>query len=154
MSNEFVNQNIDKIMANAEYEFPLNLAMSSAWILGNFKGINLKILDVREISSLGDYYVIGSATNPTQANSMAEEIQFQLKRHNSPCRSLEGDRSSEWILLDHGDIIVHIFLDTTREIFDLDGRLKDAKLVTIPQEFYFDHDNEQQSINEDDKSYF
>lgn len=150
--SDYVNKEIDKIMNDSNLEFPLNLAMSAAWILGNFKGINLKIHDVRNISSLGDYYVIGSATNPTQAQAMADMIQQQLGRHQSPCRSLEGSRSAEWLLLDHGDIIIHIFLDNTREVFDLDGLLKEAPLVTIPNEYYYT--DEQVSSKDDDTDFF
>lgn len=155
MSSDFISKEIDKVMKDEKFEFPLNLAMSAAWILGNFKGINLKVHDVRAVSSLGDYYVIASATNPTQAQSMANEVQSQLARFDSPCRSLEGSKSSEWILLDHGDILVHIFLDITREVFDLDGTLADAPLVRIPEEYYHtNEDSAQVGTHDSDKSYF
>jgi ribosome-associated protein len=152
MSNEFISKEIDKIMSDKKYDFPLNLAMSAAWILGNFKGINLKIHDVRGVSSLGDYYVIASVTNPTQAQSMAGTIQQQLERFDAPCKSLEGSKSSEWLLLDHGDILIHIFLDTAREVFDLDSLLKDSPIIEIPNEYYHSHfDDDTQN---EDKNYF
>ncbi len=152
MSNDFITQEVDKIINSKEFEFPLDLAMVAAWILGNLKGINLKIHDVRKVSSLGDFYVIGSATNPTQAQAMANEIQSQLTRIGSPCRSLEGSKSAEWILLDHGDIIIHIFLDNTREVFDLDGLLKEAPLIEIPAEFY--NSMPQDHSTQDDEGFF
>jgi ribosome-associated protein len=153
MSNDYVSKEIDKIMSDDSLEFPLNLALSAAWILGNFKGINLKIHDVRNVSSLGDFYVIGSATNPTQAQAMADMIQTQLSRHKSPCRSLEGNKSSDWLLLDHGDILVHIFLDNSREVFDLDSLLKDAPIVEIPNEYYHTDEHEG-SLKDDDADFF
>ncbi len=153
MSNEFVSKEIDKIMNNKKYDFPLNLAMSAAWVLGNLKGINLKVHDVSKVSSLGDFYVIASATNPTQAQSMANEIQHQLERFDAPCRSLEGTKTSDWLLLDHGDILIHIFLDTTREIFDLDTLLQDSPTVEIPNEFYHSHP-EDEVEKSSDENYF
>ena len=155
MGNEFVTKEVDKIMKDKNYDFPLNLAMSAVWIIGNFKGVNLKVLNLKGKSPLADYYIIGSASNSTQANSMAEEIQIQLRRLGSPCRSIEGKQTSEWILLDHRDVIVHIFQDNTRDIYDLDGRFEEAEPVEIPQEFYFSHEKEENNEKEtSDKEYF
>ena len=80
MSNEFINKEIDEIMEDKAFEFPQNSAMSSAWILGNFKGTNLKVLKMSKDFSLTDFFVIGSAQNSTQSKAMADEICFQLKR--------------------------------------------------------------------------
>lgn len=125
-------------MNDSSYEYPKNMAMASAWILGNLKGVNLKVLDVSSTSSLSDYFVICSATNPTQAQSMGQEVLTQLKRHDHQALSKEGwSADSDWMLLDMGDIIVHIFLETSRNVYDLDNLWTEAKTVEIPQEYYF-----------------
>lgn len=155
VGNEFVTKQVDKIMKSKKYDFPLNLAMSAVWIIGNFKGVNLKVLNLKGKSPLADYYIIGSASNRTQASSMSDEIQTQLRRLGSPCKSIEGLQTSEWILLDHGDVIVHIFQDNTRDVYDLDGRFEEAEPVEIPQEYYFSHEEESQNDKENnDKEYF
>lgn len=158
MSKSYIETNVDQIFE--EKEFPLNMAMACCWILGNFKGINLKLLDVSKSSSLADYYILASANNPTQAQSMADEIVSQMKRKGHPTKSKEGHESeSEWVLLDLRDIIVHIFQENSRPVYDLDNLWEDAKVVEIPHSYYFsDSELEQeeraQQKKDDDKDYF
>ncbi|WP_127716545.1 ribosome silencing factor [Halobacteriovorax sp. HLS] len=155
MSTDFITLEINKIFEDKNLEFPLNLAMSAAWILGNFKGINLKVLDVTKSSSLTDFFVLGSATNPTMAQSMADEISKQLKAHGYEVISREGSKKGDdWILLDFGDIIVHVFLDISRNVYDLDNLWENAKEVEIPNSYYFSSDDEEKSDDATGKSYF
>src|SRR5690606_703851 len=108
MSSEYINNEVDKILKDKKYPYPLNIAMASAWLLGNLKGVNLKILDVGKQSSLADFFILGSATNTTQAQAMAAEVILQMKRAGHEIVSREGMNSgADWILLDIGDIIVH-----------------------------------------------
>ena len=125
------------------------MAMASAWILGNLKGINLKVLNVSESNSLTDFYILASATNPIQAKSMADEIVYQLKQHGLETRSKEGFNDSDWVLIDLGDIIVHIFLEASRSLYDLEGLWKGSENVSIPQDYYFAADEREASNNTD-----
>ncbi len=155
MSTDFISKEVEKIVNTKELEFPLNLAMATAWILGNFKGINLKVLDVAKSSSLTDYFVLGSATNPTMAQSMADEIIKQMRVHGYEVISREGSqKGDDWILLDFGDIIVHVFLDISRNVYDLDNLWENAVEVEIPNSYYFSSDNEEKSDDASGKSYF
>lgn len=156
MSNEFINKEIDEIMEDKAFEFPQNSAMSSAWILGNFKGTNLKVLKMSKDFSLTDFFVIGSAQNSTQSKAMADEICFQLKRYNIETRSKESDQNAEWTLLDFGDIIVHIFVEHARSTYDLESLWSNSTEIEIPQEYYFDRENDLNSKSEgkSDKDYF
>ena len=137
MSQEFINAEVDKIVNDNGFEFPLNMAMAAAWLLGNLKGINLKVFDVSATSSLADYYVLASASNSTQANSMAGAIEKELSRNGMKFISKEGVSSSDWILLDGGDIIVHIFQESARDVYELESVWKDAKPIQIPNDYYF-----------------
>ena len=137
MTEGYITREVDKIALNKELEYPKNFALTSAWILADFKGINLKIIDMQQTSSLADYYILASVQNITTARSMAESIQFHLKRHGMPVRSAEGIESAEWILLDFGDLIVHVFQETIRDIFDLDHLWQERPTIPIPQEYYF-----------------
>ncbi|OUR97445.1 ribosome silencing factor [Halobacteriovorax marinus] len=129
--------------------------MATAWILGNFKGINLKILDVSKTSSLTDFFVLASATNPTMAQSMADVIVKQLKDHGYEMISREGSqKGDDWILLDFGDIIVHVFLDISRNVYDLDNLWENAVEVEIPNSYYFSSEDEEKSEDATGKSYF
>jgi ribosome-associated protein len=152
MSSEFVAAEVDKIINDKALEFPKNIAMAATWVLGNLKGINLKVMDVSHTSSLSDFYIVASATNSTQAASMANEILRQLKRHDLNFLSKEGLNGSDWILLDGGDIIVHIFLETARDVYGLEEIWTDAKPVEIPQSYYFSsEDAEAAQKSGDDK---
>lgn len=140
MSQEFISKEVTKIVEGNDYEYPLNLAMGAAWICGNFKGHNLKVLKVAGMSSLADYFVLASASNVTQAKAMAEAVLVELKKHGAKSLSKEGMPQTDWMLLDLGDIIVHIFLDISREVYDLDGLWRDAQIMEIPQEYYYSSD--------------
>jgi ribosome-associated protein len=153
MSKEYIEKHVNEIMEDKEIGFPKNMAMASAWVLGNLKGVNLKVMDTSKTSSLSDYFVLCSATNITQAQSMAEEVLVQLKRHGYQALSKEGWAvDSDWILLDMGDIIVHIFLENSRTVYDLDNLWLEAKPVEIPQEYYFSSEEAEAAL--DDKDYF
>jgi ribosome-associated protein len=153
MSSEFVTKEIEKIVK--EFPYPLNMAMSSAWLLGNLKGINLKILDVKKTSSLADYFILASATNMTQGRAMADAIIVELKKHGQMPLSKEGIGNADWILLDMGDILVHIFLESARDVYDLDNLWRDAATVQIPNEYYFSSDESDKSKSSNsDRDFF
>lgn len=157
MSREYVQAQVDKIIKEEGHEFPENIALASAWICGNLKGINLKILDVSHTSSLSDYFVLASATNFIQAKAMAEEIMHHLKRHGHEIRSKEGMEDSDWILIDVGDIIVHLFLDASRTVYGLEELWKEASSIAIPETYYFDGEDAEAAakINADkDRDFF
>ena len=153
MSKNYIQQEVDKIVGDKSYDYPLNMAMAAAWIIGNMKGVNLKILNVHGKNALTDYFVMASTQNSVQSQSMADEIASQLKRNGLKIRSIEGGRDSDWILIDCGDVIVHIFLESAREIYELDQLWKDASVVEIPQSFYYSSDREEQ-LDQSAKDYF
>ncbi len=135
MSNPYIAKEVSKVIE--AHPYPENMALAAAWIMANFKGINLKIYDAKESSSLCDYNVIGSAENVTQARAMVDEIVKNFKDHDVEVISLEGMSEAEWILLDTGDVIIHIFQDVSRDAFDLDSLWSDRPQLEIPSEFYF-----------------
>lgn len=136
-ANEYVQSEVKKIISNQDYEFPLNHAMASAWIMANFKGDNLKIFDLRKSSALCDYSIIATAQNATQARAMVDEISSNLRNNGASVVSYEGYESADWILLDTGDIIVHIFNGPARDVYDLDMVLVKNPQIKIPEDFYF-----------------
>jgi ribosome-associated protein len=107
--NEYVQVEAKKIYDNASYEFPKNQALVAAWIAAHFKGEALKVFDMSKHGSICDCSVLVTALNPTQARSMADEIAANLKHLGAHVYSYEGYESADWILLDFGDTIVHIF---------------------------------------------
>ena len=156
MSREYITKEFQAITEDKNLENPLNFAMASAWVIGNFKGVNLKILDLREVSGISDYFVLGSAANTTQATAMAEEISSQMRLVGNEAISREGLKTeTDWILLDYGDVIIHVFSETARNIYDLDNLYNKAKPVEIPESYYFSTpENERQGGNSGDRSFF
>ena len=124
-----------KVLDTAEY--PKNMALASAWAIAHFKGINIKIFDVSASSSLCDYTIIATAENTTQAKAMVDEIQYNLKQNGAKLIAVEGLTDGEWILVDLGDIIVHIFQEVSRDIYHLESLWEGSPQVEIPSEYYF-----------------
>ena len=93
------------------------------------KAINLRILDLREVTSFTDFFLICSATNPRQGQAIADEVGRQLSESGELPVSMEGYSSAEWILMDYGDFIVHIFSENARQYYDLERLWRHAKDV-------------------------
>jgi ribosome-associated protein len=102
---------------------------------GDKKAVNTVVLDLREIASFTEFFVVTSGTNQRQVQAISDEINEQLKKQlNSKPIRVEGYNTAEWILLDYGDFIVHIFEQKSREFYDLERLWRDAKKVEVPSE--------------------
>ena len=97
------------------------------------KAVNMIGLDLREIASFTEFFVIASGTNPRQVQAIADEINEQLKKQlrRKPVR-IEGYAAAEWVLLDYGDFVFHLFDKDAREFYDLERLWRDARRVDIP----------------------
>ena len=96
------------------------------------KAVDIKVLDLREVTSFADYFVICSGTNPRQVQAIAEEIDVELGKLGHRATSLEGFKNGEWILADYGDMIVHVFSPKARDFYELERLWRHAKPVEIP----------------------
>ena len=97
------------------------------------KAHDLVVLDLREVASFTDYFVIASGTNVRQVQAVADEVQEQLRRQLGvkPAR-VEGYNTAEWVLLDYGDFILHVFEEKSRRFYDLERLWRDAARVPVP----------------------
>ena len=98
--------------------------------LENTKGEDIEILDISEISSLGDYFIIANGTNRSQIQAMADRVEEELYKAGYKKKDIEGYESAFWILQDFEDIIVHIFDKENRVFYDLERIWRDGKKVT------------------------
>lgn len=96
------------------------------------KAQDVKILDLREVTSFTDYFVICSSASSRQGKAIADEIGKALKKIGELPVSAEGYDSGEWILLDYGDFIVHIFSEAARGYYDLERLWRHARSVEYP----------------------
>ncbi len=91
------------------------------------KATDLRILDLREITSFTDFFIICTVSNPRQGHAVCDEIEKHLKEMGELPFSIEGYESAEWILMDYGDFVVHIFSETARSYYDLERLWRHAK---------------------------
>jgi ribosome-associated protein len=98
------------------------------------KATETLILQVAPLTTVADYLVIGSADSDRQAGAIADHITSSLARSGSKPLSVEGTRSAQWVLIDFGDVIAHIFRQDAREHYALERLWADAKRITIPYE--------------------
>ena len=87
------------------------------------------MLDLREITSFTDFFVICSVANPRQGQAVSDEIHLRMKEVGELPVSVEGYDQAEWILMDYGDFLVHIFSDRARTFYDLERLWRHGKLV-------------------------
>ena len=100
------------------------------------KAVNMVGLDLREIASFTEFFIIASGTNQRQVQAISDEINEQLKKQlrRRPVR-IEGYGTAEWVLLDYGDFVIHVFDKEARDFYDLERLWRDARRVEIPTVF-------------------
>ena len=97
------------------------------------KGLELRLLDLGELSSLTDYLLIVTGRSDRQVQAIAEAIRLGLKQeHATPPLAVEGMNEGRWVLLDYGDVMVHVFQEPVRRFYDLEGLWSEAPEVPVP----------------------
>lgn len=93
------------------------------------KGEEIRVIDISEVSVLADYFIIASGSNTNQVQALCDNVSEELGRQGVYSRQVEGYESANWILLDFGDIIVHVFDKENRLFYDLERIWRDGKIV-------------------------
>ena len=102
-----------------------------AWnALSDKKGEDIKIIDITGISVLADYFIIANGNSDSQGNALVDNVEEELHKAGYPLRQREGQASGSWVLLDFGDIIVHVFDKENRLFYDLERIWKDGKDIS------------------------
>ena len=99
--------------------------------LSDKKGEDIKIIDITGISVLADYFIIANGNSDSQVNALVDNLEEELHKAGYTLRQREGQASGSWVLLDFGDIIVHVFDKENRLFYDLERIWKDGKDVKI-----------------------
>ena len=90
------------------------------------------LLDVQELTSVADYFVICSGSSNRQVAAIAQTIHKELKKHKFKPLSIDGIKDGQWVLMDFGHVVIHIFYDPVRNFYDLEGLWTDAARVVTP----------------------
>jgi ribosome-associated protein len=98
------------------------------------KALEPVVLDLREFVSFTDYFVIVSGANERQVQAISDEVYETLKKFGVTAARVEGYKTAEWILLDYGDFIVHVFEQKARSFYDLERLWRESRRVTLPPE--------------------
>lgn len=106
------------------------MAKAACKALGEKKAEDIKVIEISAISVLADYFVIANGNSPVQVEAMVDAVQEELAKEGFEPKRVEGVRSSGWVLLDYGDIVVHIFSKEDRLFYDLERIWRDGKDVS------------------------
>lgn len=102
------------------------------------KALDVKILEIKNISSIADYLVLASGRSDRQVQAIADSVKMELKPFDKPI-DMEGFEEGRWVVIDYGDIIVHVFQEEIRRIYNLDELWGRAPQLEIPEEFLWEH---------------
>ena len=97
------------------------------------KAEDIVVLRIGEVSSLTEYFVVCSGTNTRQTQAIADAIEERLREEGWRPMGVEGKQVGEWILMDYGDLVVHIFSPQKRRFFDLERLWRNAPQVPVPE---------------------
>ena len=95
------------------------------------KGQDIKLIYIHNVSVIADYFVIASGTNSNQVQAIVDNVEEQLGRAGFEAKQIEGNRNSSWILMDYGDVIVHVFDEENRLFYDLERIWRDGKVLEM-----------------------
>lgn len=95
------------------------------------KGVNITVIDISEISVIADYFIIAGGNNENQVKALADSVEEELYKAETVPKHIEGYDNANWILMDFGDIIVHVFNEEDRLFYDLERIWRDGKQVNI-----------------------
>ncbi len=107
----------------------LKKARRIAQILDSKKAKDIRILYVHDQTVIADYFVIAHGTSSTQVRALCDEVEFQMEQEGVPCPSIQGKDGTNWIVMDYGDILVHVFHSELRSYYNLEKLWADAEPV-------------------------
>ncbi len=110
----------------SEWEVAVHAAQSK-------KAEDIVILDIHEISSFSDRFIICTGTNSRQVQAISDAIETKLKSDGARPIGIEGYTAAEWVLMDYGDFVVHVFIPETRKFYDLERLWKNAPRIPVPE---------------------
>ena len=105
------------------------MALLAVEALEDKKAEDITIIDISEVSVLADYFIIADGNNKNQVQAMVDNVDETLGRAGFEAKQIEGTRNSSWVLMDYGDMIVHVFDEENRLFYDLERIWSDGKQV-------------------------
>ena len=107
------------------------LAKLACDALDDKKALEIKVINIENVSTLADYFIIASGTNHNQVQAMADNVDETLGRAGYEPKQIEGYQNANWILMDYRDIVIHIFDEENRLFYDLERIWRDGKVLDV-----------------------
>ncbi len=101
--------------------------------LDDRKGEDIKVIDISNVSVLADYFIIANGSNANQVNAMVDNVEEELAKNGFHAKQREGYGLGNWVLLDFGEVIVHVFDKENRLFYDLERIWRDGKSVEVTE---------------------
>ena len=109
----------------------LEVVKKAVQALEDKKAEDIKVIDIGEVSSIADYFIIANGSNANQLAAMKDAVDEAMYKAGMEAKQVEGNNNSTWILIDYNDIIVHLFSKEDRLFYDLERIWKDGKVITF-----------------------
>jgi ribosome-associated protein len=109
----------------------LEIVRSAVEALKDKKAEEVTVIDIREVSSIADYFIIANGSNPNQLTAMQDAVDEALYKAGLSVKQVEGNSHSTWILMDYRDIVVHLFSKEDRLFYDLERIWRDGKIIEV-----------------------
>lgn len=109
----------------------IELAKLACDALDDKKALEIKVINIENVSTLADYFIIASGTNHNQVQAMADNVDETLGRAGYEPKQIEGYQNANWILMDYRDIVIHIFDEENRLFYDLERIWRDGTVVEV-----------------------
>ena len=112
---------------------PKELAIIAAKALDEKKGKGISAIEITDLTTLADYFVICTATSSTQVKALSDYCEKELKDQGEVPHHTEGHRGGTWLLMDYSSVVVHVFLEETRDFYDLERLWSDATPIDLTE---------------------
>lgn len=120
-------------MADMSTKKITEMALLAINALEDKKAEEIKIIDISKVSVLADYFIIASGSNKSQIQALSDALEEVLGKAGCPVKQMEGYNNANWVLLDFGDIIIHIFDNENRLFYDLERIWCDGRSMTAEE---------------------
>lgn len=107
------------------------LIKAAVKILDGKKAEDIRVIEIRDLTIIADYFIIADGTSVTQTRALADELEFRIKEMGREPRQVQGNNGSNWIVLDYSDVVIHIFYKETRDFYNLERLWSDGKEIDI-----------------------
>lgn len=109
----------------------LEMVKKTVKALDNKKAQDIQVIKIDDLSPIADYFVIATGSSTTQVKALADEVDYQMSQAKIEPKRVEGYQSATWILLDYGDVVVHVFFSQARDFYSLERLWSDGQNLDV-----------------------